>query len=189
MTKTDTKTVIVLAALKEAELLGWDKVTLADIAAAAGMNLAELHDHIEDKFDILAALGRMIDRKVLEGLSPANPEESGRDRLFDILMERFDALNEHRAGIVSILKSFTLDPKQAIISFPHLCRSMCWMLESAGMSTYGVKGALKVAGLSAIYLNVLRIWMKDDSADLAKTMAALDKDLGRAERWSGSLGL
>lgn len=189
MTTSDLKTAVILAALSEAEALGWEHVTLKDIAAAAKVSLPDLHDHFEDKFDILAGLGRMIDRRVLAGLSPANDTESERDRLFDILMDRFEVLNEHRGGIASILKSFRFDPKQAVISLPHLCRSMCWMLESAGVSTYGLKGAMKVAALSALYLNVLRTWVEDDSPDMAKTMAALDRDLGRAERWGGAVGL
>ena len=105
------------------------------------------------------------------------------------MMERFDVLNEYRAGLVAILKSFRCDPKQAVISFPHLCKSMTWMLESAGVETTGIRGALKVAGLTGIYLDVQRIWMDDESADLSKTMAALDKDLGRAEQVINMFGL
>lgn len=189
MTKHNLKTAIIHSALQQAAELGWVHVTLKDIADGAKVSLADMHDHFEDKFDILAGLGRMIDRKTLEGLSKSVHEESERDRLFDILMDRFEALNEHRAGIVSIVKSFKMDPKQAIISLPHLCRSMCWMLESAGISTFGIKGALKVAGLSGLYLKTLRVWADDESPDLSKTMAALDNDLGRIEGWAGSLGL
>ncbi len=32
-----------------------------------------------------------------------------------------------------------------------------------------------------MYLTVLRVWLDDDGDDLAKTMAALDKALGRVE--------
>ena len=66
---------------------------------------------------------------------------------------------------------------------------MCWMLESAGISTYGIKGACRVAGLTGLYVKTLRVWLADDSADLSRVMAALDKDLGRVESWAGSLGL
>jgi hypothetical protein len=59
---------------------------------------------------------------------------------------------------------------------------MSWVLEAAGMDTSGIKGAIRVAGLGGIYLNVLRTWMEDDSADLGRTMAALDKNLSRAEQ-------
>jgi hypothetical protein len=36
--------------------------------------------------------------------------------------------------------------------------------------------------LALIYLNTLRIWLRDDSEDASETMAALDKELQRVER-------
>ncbi len=192
MSKKDAKNIkeqAVTAALDLAAERSWDGISLADIAARAEIPLAELFDHIEDRFDILAAYGRMIDRRVLEAASGPDSGLSIRDRLFDLLMERFDVLNENRAGVTSIIKSFCYDPKQAVISLPHLGRSMSWMLEAAGADTGGVKGAIKVAGLSGLYIKTLRVWKNDESPDMGKTMAALDKYLGRAERWAGNFGL
>lgn len=172
----------ILAALDLAARMGWDMVTMADIAGKAKTSLAELSDIFEDKGDIVTAYGRMVDRQVLENVGEASLEESPRDRLFEIIMERFDVLGQHREGVVSILKSFCVDPKEGVIALPHLARSMTWMMEAAGLETSGVKGALRIMGLTLVYANVLRTWMKDDSADLAKTMAALDKNLERAEQ-------
>ena len=172
----------VKAALDLSSRMGWDMVTLTDIADTAQASLADLSEVFFDKGDILAAYGRMLDKKVLERCADPDPSTPERDRLFEIMMERFDLLNEDREAIVSILKSFVTDPKQAVISLPHLGRSMAWMLEAAGMDTNGVKGAIKVAGLTGVYLYVLKQWMNDESADLSKTMAALDKGLNRAEQ-------
>jgi ubiquinone biosynthesis protein COQ9 len=177
-----TKERVVAKALEMAAQQGWENTGLADIARESGLSLAELHDHFEDKSDIIAALGRIIDRKVLESVGAMEEGVSPRDRLFHILMERYDALNEYRAGLVAVLNSFKPDPKQAVIALPHLCRSMTWMLEAAGIDTNGIGGALRVAGLSVVYIKGLHAWMDDDSADLAKVMAVLDKDLSRAEK-------
>ena len=182
------KAKIVAAALSLAALQGWESVTLYDIADEAGISMAELHAHVEDKFDVLAALGRMIDRKTLENMSKLDPELSARDCLFDIFMDRFEVLNEHREGIEAILRSIRLDPKQALISLPHLCRSMSWMLEAAQINTSGIRGAIKVSGITALYLKILRVWLKDDTPDLSVTMAALDKELNRAEQVANTLG-
>ena len=138
---------------------------------------------------MLVALGRRIDRRVLEAVGTVSDATDPRDRLFDILMERFDILSEDRAAYVSILKSFRLDPKQAVISLPHLCQSMSWMLEACHISTSGIKGAARVAGLTGVYLKTLRVWLSDDTPDLSKTMAQLDKTLGQVERAAGMLGL
>lgn len=180
---------IVETALDLAATQGWNKTTLAAIAKASKISLAQLHEQFEDKTDIIAALGRMIDKKVLEQAGEADPDVPPKERIFDIMMERYDALNEYRPGIVAILDSFLPDPKQAVISLPHVCRSMTWMLEAAGLETSGIPGALRVAGLTVIHLKTLRIWKNDDSADLSKTMAALDKYLGRAEQFAGMINL
>ncbi len=185
----DTKVKIIEAALKLAAEKGWAHVTLADIAKANKLSLAALHEHFEDKTDILAGFSRMVDGRVLAGIAETDPETSPRDRLFDILMERFDVLNEYRPGLVSVLNSFKSDPKQLVIGLPHVCKSMNWMLEAAGMDTLGLRGAARLAGLSGIYIKNLRVWAGDESPDMGKTMAALDKDLSRAESLANSIGL
>ena len=98
-------------------------------------------------------------------------------------MERFDLLNEDRESLKAILSSFKRDPKQVLLSWPHLCRSMSWILEAVGEDTRGIKGAIKVAGLSGVYLKTLKTWVEDDSADMAATMATLDKTLKTADDW------
>jgi hypothetical protein len=88
-----------------------------------------------------------------------------------------------------VLESFKSDPKQLIIGLPHLCKSMSWMLEAAGMDTLGLGGAARLFGLTGIYIKNLKVWVSDESADLGKTMASLDKDLSRAESLANSIGL
>ena len=41
---------------------------------------------------------------------------------------------------------------------------------------------VRIEGLTLIYANALRVWLTDDTPDMAKTMAALDQGLRRAER-------
>jgi len=183
-----SKASLVLSAMELSEQLGWEHITLVDVAESAGISLAALHDHFDDKMDILVQLGRMIDRRTLEGFDQVEGEASARDRLFDVLMERFDVLNDYRGGVISVLHSFRYDPKQAVISCPHLCRSMSWMLEAAGVETNGFRGAAKIIGLTGVYLRVLKVWSSDESPDMGKTMAALDKHLGQAESLANRFG-
>lgn len=180
---------VVSGALDLSSRMGWDMITMADIADKAHITLAELSEIFDDKTDVLAAYGRMVDKKVLESCQDFDPSTPEKDRLFEILMERFDILNKDRAAVCSILHSFLPDPKQAVIAVPHLARSMAWMLEAAKIDTGGIKGAIRVAGFSVIYLSVLRTWMKDDTQDLSQTMATLDRALGRAERLAGTFAL
>lgn len=179
----------VTAALSLSEILGWGMITMTDIADETGASLADLSEFFDDKSDILTAYGRMIDREMLKAAGAPDNSVSERDRLFDIIMTRFDVVNRDRAAVVSILHSFRADPKQAVISLPHLGRSMAWVLEAAGIEANGFKGAARLAGLTAVYVAVTREWLSDESADMAKTMAALDKNLERAERAANFLSL
>jgi len=76
----------------------------------------------------------------------------------------------------------TLD--QALAMGPALRRSMAAMLEAASVPSDGLGGALRQNGLLAIHYAVSRVYDRDDTADLSKTMAALDSRLKMAERWA-----
>ncbi|PCI56981.1 MAG: TetR family transcriptional regulator [Alphaproteobacteria bacterium] len=187
--KIDIKQKILVSALHLAVAQGWEYTTLRDIAEHAGVSASDLYDAIDDKNDILVILGRKIDKEIMGDIDLSDDgATNSRDRLFDIMMDRYEALNEYREGVVSILESFKHDPKQAVISMPHLCKSMGWMLEVSGIETAGIKGALKVVGLTGVYIKVLKVWAEDESADLSKTMSALDKALERAEKAANILG-
>lgn len=181
---------VVVEALKLTQERGWHGFGFADLAAEIGVPLSVLYDLFLDKEDLLVELGRMIDRQVLANIGGGDADESlrPRERLFDVMMERFDVLNEYRGGVVALLNAAKRDPKLAVMAMPHIARSMGWMMEIAGVDAQGLSGAVKVAGLSVIYLNGLRIWVDDDTTDMAKVMAALDSGLekaeGFAERWA-----
>lgn len=178
-----------LAALDIAAAQGWESVTLSVAAEKAGVPEDDLRGLVKDRDGFLAPLGRMIDRRALEAAAGASgdPSLSPRDRLFDLLMARFDALNERRAGFLEVLRALKGDPRLAASCLPQLCRSMGVMLDAAGAETGGASGALKTAGLAAVYLKTLRAWAGDGSPDMAATMAALDGNLEMAERWAERL--
>jgi AcrR family transcriptional regulator len=173
------------ATLALAEREGWRKASLGAIAGEAGMPLHELYGEFRSRAAILGALMARTDAAVLAGTPAAEADESPRDRLFDVLMRRFDALKPHRAALKAIARDLGSDPPTALCSAPAFLRSMTWMLEAAGLSSTGMRGRLRVRALAALYLCVLRVFVGDDSDDLAKTMAALDRRLRQCEPWLG----
>lgn len=164
---------------------GFAEVTLRDVASAADLGLAELYRLYPDKVALAAAFMARIDAVVLAGTArQPDPEETARDRLFDVMMRRYDALKPYRAALRSIRRAGTRDPLLALALGPALRRSMAAMLEAAGLSSDGLAGAVRQNGLLAIHYAVARVFDRDDTADLSKTMAALDSRLKMAERWS-----
>lgn len=164
---------------------GWQALTLTEVADAAKVSLADLYRSYASKADLLAGFMQSIDEDVLAGGAP-DPEDSPRDRLFDLLMRRFDALNAHRDGVRAVLRDLRYDPLAMIAQQPALERAMRWTLEAAGLSSGGLLGMVKVRALGLIYLLVLRTWAEDDSEDMSRTMAALDNRLRQAEQFANS---
>lgn len=169
---------LVDAALVLAGRQGWRRTGLAEIAAEAGLSLAETYDAVPSKLALLAAFHRRIDRAALADAGDA--EAPPRDRLFDALMRRFDALAPHRPALRAILRDSRGDPA-LLLGAAALVHSMSWMLEAAGVPAAGLLGRVRAHLLSGLYLWVLQVFLDDDSTDLAKTMAALDRQLRRSE--------
>jgi AcrR family transcriptional regulator len=154
-------------------------LSLAAIAAAAELPILRVYRVFRSKQAILGGLFRRIDEFVLA--EPPTP----RDRLFDLLMRRFDALQPYKSALDVLRRELPSDPVTAVCAGNTLLRSMRWMLEAADIPTDGVRGAVVVRLAAAAYLSTMRVWRSDDSADLGRTMAALDVRLRRIERWFG----
>ena len=177
---------IIDAALACIARQGWRRLSLADIAAEAGLPILRVYRLFSSKPAILCGFFRRIDETVLAAPPEGEPDERPRDRVFDLLMRRFDALQPHRAALDVLARELPTDPLAALAAGAGLLRSMRWMLEAAGISAEGLGGAVAVKLTAAAYLATLRAWRRDESPDLAPTMAALDRRLRGIERWYGS---
>lgn len=178
----DVETRLVDAMLELAESEGWRGLTVAAIARKAGVPLAELHPRYGSRAAILAAFMRRIDRAVVAADFAFAPEDTPRDRLFEVIMRRFDALQPHREALRRIRAGLLTDPLAMAEMLPVFGCSMAWMLEAAEIASDGAAGHAKAAGLAGVWLKTMRVWIDDDTPDLARTMAALDRNLGRAGR-------
>lgn len=164
---------------------GWRNLALADIAAATGLTLAQLYAVFPSKVAVLDAFERRINEQTLAGGTGA--DESIRDRLFDLVMRRLDALAPHKPAIRALVRDLPWDPAVALCTGPRFLNAMRWMAESAGMETGGIGGMLRVNGLAGVYLATLQAWLNDDSPDNTRTLAALDRALKQAEFFARSL--
>ncbi len=179
--KADVPKTALEAALDLAARTGWRDLTMRDIAQASGVALAQLHEVYRSKDALLDAFVRRIDEIVLAGDSADLIGEPAKDRLFDIMMRRFDALSPHKEAVCSIVRASSCDLSTGVTSLCRMMSSMRWMLEAAGIDSSGMIGRMRAKGLALIYLDVLRAWMKDDSEDMAATMSLLDKRLSQAD--------
>jgi hypothetical protein len=114
-------------------------------------------------------------------------DEPARDRLFDVLMRRLDAMTPHKTALRSLMRSAARHPGLALALNGLAVRSQQWMLTAAGISAAGPKGMLRAQGLALMFAGVVRTFLEDEDDDNARTMAALDQALTSGQRWSGLL--
>jgi AcrR family transcriptional regulator len=170
---------LITAALSLARDRGWRRLGMAEIAEAAGLSLEETYAIARSKHGILAALRHQIDEAMLAGGVVGG--DVPRDRLFEVLMRRFEALRPYRAGLRTILRDSVGSPA-LLAMLPGLLRSMGWALAAAGLPASGCRGQIARRLVGAIYVSVMPVFFRDEGRDLGTTMAALDKRLQQVER-------
>jgi hypothetical protein len=165
---------------------GWRDARVEAAAALASVSTDEASAVLPDRWAALAAFGRRLDRAALAEAG-ADRDASVRDRLFALLMARFDAAEDHKAAVRCIGEAARRDPLLAAFLWTSLSLSTARVAKAAGVQTGGWLGPLRVEALAALVLQVSRTWLDDADADLAATMKALDTALERAERWAAKL--
>jgi AcrR family transcriptional regulator len=167
---------------------GWPGLTMGRLAAESGVPLAKLRERFPSRLDPLILHGRRVDHAVLSGTAPGQGG-AARDRLFDVLMRRLDAMQPNRAGILRFLRDMRRDPSLAALLGPQLSLSMRWMLDAAEIGGGACRRRAVALGLVGVWLATVRAWAEDESEDLGPTMAALDRALDRAEQVARTLRL
>lgn len=166
---------------------GWRAVTFARIATASGMSLGDLYAKYKSKSDLLVAYSSRVDAVMLSavGSTPIAVEGSvAKDRIFEALMARFDAMAPHKDAIRALMRELPADPAAlACFLYGGLRRGLDWVLASADLDGGGIAGGFRRNVLGAIYLETLRVWLRDDTADLSATMSHLDRRLSQGLRW------
>jgi hypothetical protein len=169
------------ACLAVIEREGWKAFSFSKASQESTIPLHVFHEQFSSPSDVMIHLFQIIDQEILknlesfEGLSP-------KDTLFDILISRFEVSQPYKPVLRRFWGDWMMVPAEAP---PLACQgfsSMAWMLEAAGLESRGLKGFMRIQGLMTLYLLTIKIWLTDDSPDLGKTMAFLDKGLLKLER-------
>ena len=194
MAKTDRPTAapaprdrIVDALMALAAEMRWGDITLPMIAERAGLGLADLRDHFPSKGAILGGFSKRIDRIVLEGASADMLGEPARERVLDVMMRRLDALAPYKAALREIAAAARREPLMLAALNQLALNSWRYMLASADIDTEDELGMVRIQGAAIVFARTLETWFEDESEDMARTMARLDKELGKGERIMGRL--
>ena len=175
----DLKSKIIDALLELAGERAFEDITIGDIARRAGITLGQFREAFPSKGAVLGAFTRRSDKLVLDGTGDDLLGEPAKDRLFDVLMRRLDVMTPYKRGLEGIMEWVRREPLAASALNREVLNSMRFMLEAAEIDTEGPVGALKLQGLVLAWARILEVWFRDDDPGLARTMAALDRELAR----------
>lgn len=160
----------------------FETISLANVAEKSGVSLADMRKDFGSTFDMIASFVRETDNKVLGGGDVEDAQATMRDRLFDVLMRRFEVLQPHRAAVRSLMRSARRDPRFALGMNKLAVRSQQWMLSAAGIDSSGMIGGMRAQALAVLFARVMRVWLDDEDPGLARTMAELDRELAAGAR-------
>ncbi len=163
---------------------GWCGFSFDGLASNAGMKLADIRKSFKSRAAVLDALSLRLDEAMLAAEREDLADLPLRDRVFELMMSRLEAMTPFRAGLIRLAKDARRDPELALNTACRLDRSMVWLQDAAGLRAAGLRSRLQRHLLAAVYLKTLKTWSKDESSDLAGTMASLDKNLRRVESFA-----
>jgi len=175
-TPNDAK--IASAALHLAGTKGWAKVSLEGVAKATRVPLATLAKRFTNASALIPLIAAEIDRDAFKtvGKTAGTPH----DILFDLLMARFDNLQKHRKAILSMSEVARHDRLLTCALARATLEGVYRVIAAARLSK--PSRPVLAIGLSTIYGWAFLAWRRDQSRDLAPTMAALDRALRLATR-------
>ena len=164
--------------LKKLVHKSWGKLSLDDVL----LKNIKKKKYINTKNDLLKNLNRYVDSILIEKTKYLE-NSTTKDMLFEVLMMRFDILQQNRLSFIKIFDSLKKSPKTILNLFPSFLESMIVTAELANFNVNGLRGSIRLKGLFIIYLITFYAWIEDNTVSLEKTMNALDKNLDQAEKF------
>jgi hypothetical protein len=111
----------------------------------------------------------------LDDLSP-------RERVFELVMRRFDALDPFKGGVRAMSREGGLDIDLLAHGCGNVGRVVGWLVDIAGSGLGPARRAAAGPVLALLYARVFNVWLTDDTEDHAQTLAELDRRLQQLEQ-------
>lgn len=177
----DLRAAVLDAAVALLAARGWRAFTLEELAAKTGHDAVELRRLFATPHDVLVALAERADAAMCDAARSFAPGDSAHDRLHALLFARFAAAAGEREAIRRLLPATACDPLLAAVHLRNLHATATRALTLAGLAADGPLRRLAAIKLLAagVIMPVLPVWLGDDSTDLARTDAALDRAVAR----------
>lgn len=177
MSKSQKKTMRagVKALLKCAAEYPFEQITLYDIATRADLPLSDFAD-IGTRDVVIDAVEPFFDRALVDDhLDFSDPPV---ERLFEVIMLRFEAMESYRDGLVKLMDWRDLQPGRRAALISARKDTAKWALIAAGLDKGSrIEQFAQTAALVWVLSRAEDAWTQDTDGDFTRTMAKLDADL------------
>ncbi len=164
------------------ERVGWDKFSILDLLKKEKITKKEVNSFFKNKSDVIDKFSIMID-SVVE--SKINIDDfrisSKKDNLFELIMIRLEEMKIYKKSLKKIIESAKKNPILLSRISNNVMNTMDFYLELTSCYNDTPIDFLKKNTLFFIYSFAFRTWLKDETDDLASTMAELDRLLTMSE--------
>ncbi len=140
-------------------------------------SMAQKHRKNQSKLDAMKASLKKLEERTARQVK-GRLGAHWRDNLFEIIMTRLELAALQKKAYTSIPAELCKSPAAAPSFAKFFLRSMRNILKLAKAPST----PLHVAGFGVLYINVIDVFLKDNTRDHSKTMAVLDKRLELFER-------
>ena len=173
---------LVAAAFSMIEKDGWQGLSLTQLARQSKIPVETVFQLCPDKHGLLKLIGAHINVAAVKRMTEPGDNEPARDRAFDAILVVFEAMAEDKPALAVIYRELRADPSTWFDLAPVFVRSAEWIADNARLPTNGLHGLATTRAIAALLLETFGVWL-DDSEDLSKTMAHVDRRLRSAESW------
>ncbi len=164
--------------------IGWEDFSIEKLSTRENIPINELKVYFKCKYSIVDKFSRMIDRNIESKLRIQDFKDSSKkDILFELIMMRFDEMEDFKESLAKILNVSKNKPLLVSIITKNVMNTMDFFLELSKSYNNYAFDFLKKNFLFLIYSITFKTWLSDDTEDKSKTMAELDKLLSTAENF------
>ena len=164
--------------------IGWEEFSIEKLSIREKIPINELKIYFKCKYSIVDRFSKLIDKNIESKLRIQDFENSSKkDILFELMMMRFDEMDEFKSSLAKILDASKNKPLLISIITKNVMNTMDFFLELSNSYNNYAFDFLKKNFLFLIYSITFKTWLSDNTEELSKTMAELDRLLSAAENF------
>ena len=164
--------------------IGCEEFSIEKLSIKENIPITNLNDYFKCKYSIVDKFSIMIDKNIEAKLRIEDFKDSSKkDILFELIMMRFDEMEDFKDALTKILVVSKNKPLLVSIITKNVMNTMDFFLELSNSYNSYAFDFLKKNFLFLIYSVTFKTWLSDDTEEKSKTMAELDKLLSTAENF------